>query len=143
MKLCSQSEKCVFDIKKKLFDLKLPEEDIQNILEILISNNYLNEYRYAISYTKDKLKFNKWGKNKISYLLKQKKISPNIIQTALDDIESIEYENILLQLIQKKYHTIKAFDPYYQKIKLIQFGLNRGFELELIQYVIKELNLNS
>ena len=69
--LCSKKEYCRQEIRQKLEKWEIAEKDIDTILEFLQKNNFINEQRYAQFYARDKFRFNKWGKQKISLMLKQ------------------------------------------------------------------------
>ena len=71
---CSKKEYCRQEIRQKLEKWEIAEKDIDTILEFLQKNNFINEQRYAQFYARDKFRFNKWGKQKISLMLKQKKL---------------------------------------------------------------------
>ena len=73
--LCATQEKCISDIRKKLFDWKLPSTEHDSVINTLLEDKFIDEQRYALFYTKDKFNYNKWGKIKIEYALKQKNIS--------------------------------------------------------------------
>jgi len=90
--LCSGQEKCIFDIRKKLFDWKLPNTDHDTVMNLLLTDKFIDEQRYALFFAKDKFNFNKWGKIKIEYTLKQKNIPYEYIKHALDEIPEMEYD---------------------------------------------------
>ena len=62
---CSQSEHCISDLRNKLTQWGVMESDWDKIIRYLVDENYINESRYAIAFTKDKFRYNKWGKIKI------------------------------------------------------------------------------
>ncbi len=126
--LCANQEKCKSDIRKKLFNWKLPPKDHERILTQLEENKFIDENRYAHYFVQDKLKFNKWGKIKIAYALKQKDIPEDTIQNALAEIIESEYDDILKNELLKKLKSIKDTDEYTIKSKLIRFASSRGFE---------------
>ena len=95
MALCSSRECCRSDVAGKLRERDLPEPDITKILATLEKDNFLNETRYAASFARDKLKFNKWGKMKIRYALSGKQIPEEIIVQALEEIDEEYYAGIL------------------------------------------------
>jgi regulatory protein len=98
--------------------------------------DYINEQRYATAFAHDKFRFNKWGKLKISYGLRQKKISSEVIQQALDSLDEIDYEKTLLKLIESKQRSIKG-TAAQQKAAVIRFALSRGFEYDKIQRMLR------
>ena len=126
--LCSQQEKCKSDIIKKLYDWKASPSDFDDIINDLLKDKFIDEQRYAISYTKEKFRFNKWGKIKIEYSLNQKNIPHNYIQNALEEINETDYDVLLENELLKKLKTIKDTDEYTIKSKLLRYALSKGFE---------------
>jgi regulatory protein len=104
----------------------------------LISEKYLNDERFACAYAKDKFRFNRWGKQKIAFMLRAKGISPEIIGRAFVEIEDSEYAEDLRKLLADKAKTIKAKDKYDLRNKLMRFALGRGFEPDQIYAALKE-----
>ena len=91
----------------------------------------------ACYFANDKLKFNKWGRVKIKYMLQQKKISREALSEALDQIDEEFYMKILTEELAKKRKAIKETDEYQIKAKLFQFASGRGFEGDAIYKVLK------
>lgn len=60
--LCSRSEQCSADIRKKLIAFELVSEVVDEIIEKLKAEKYLNDERYVKAYIADKFRINKWGK---------------------------------------------------------------------------------
>lgn len=140
--LCAEQEKCNFDIRKKLFDWKLPAKDHDVVIDLLAEDKFVDEKRYAVFFAKEKLIFNKWGKIKIEYALKQKNIPYSYIKTALDNFTEIEYDTLLENELIKKLKTIKDNDEYTIKSKLVRFAVSRGFEngkvFDMVSIIIKK-----
>lgn len=126
--LCAQQEKCEFDIRKKLYDWKSKPEDFDDIINDLLNDKFIDEQRYAISFAKEKFRFNKWGKLKIEYSLNQKNIPHNYIKNALAEINETDYDILLENELLKKLKTIKDTDEYTIKSKLTRYVLSKGFE---------------
>jgi regulatory protein len=136
--ICSKSEKCIFDIESKLKLRELDEVDIKKIIEILVSQNYIDEARFAKYYARDKFKFQKWGKIKIKAMLKAKKISNSNINLGLIEINDDIYEKVLEEIIGKKLKTLKFTEEYDRNVKIIRFALSKGFENEIILSILKK-----
>ncbi len=137
--LCSEKEKCVSDIRQKLYDWKLPEADHETVIKQLLDDKFIDEERYALYYTKDKIIQNKWGRIKITYALKQKRIKDEHINNAFDNFSETEYENILKNELLKKLKTIKDNDEYTIKSKLLRFAASRGFENGKVFDILSEI----
>jgi regulatory protein len=137
--ICSRQEQCRQDILVKLSKWEVDESDSEKIAEILEKEGFVDHTRYASSFANDKLKFNKWGKVKIRWMLRQKEISEDIIERALSFIDDEEYLNALTNELKKKIKSLKSGNPYDRKGKLIQFATQRGFEYEIISKVIDKI----
>ena len=139
MKLCSVKEYAPSEIEEKLLQWGLDEDSTAEIIVLLIDDKFIDEFRMARYFANDKLRFNKWGKVKIKYMLQQKKLSREAIAEALNQIIDEEYTSILTTELIKKKKTIRDDDPYRAKAKLVQFAAGRGFESDLIYKLIYKL----
>jgi len=139
MAMCSRSEHCRFDIITKLRHWELSEDEITEALEYLIKEQFLNEERFVRFYVNDKLQFNKWGKVKLSFMLRQKQIPENMIHEALGQINVDLYEKTLRNLLILKVKSVKGTSDYERKGKLAVFAQSHGFEAELAFRIASEL----
>ncbi len=131
-RLCSRSEQCSSDIRKKIMAFELPEDTVDEIIKNLTEENYLDDERYAKAYAKDKFRFNKWGRVKIRHYLRMKNLSETVIQTALNEIDEEKYKKVLIQTLKEKAKKVKK-KPRYEKMgQVIRFAQTRGFEPEII-----------
>ena len=135
-RLCSLSEKCERDIREKLAEWQLSIENTEKIVAYLKKEKYLDERRFAQSFTHDKHRFAKWGKSKIIFALKNKGISSGIIDEAVKNIDSENYSEQLKSLLTSKLKSIKYKNLYDAKAKLYRFGVSRGFEGELVLKIV-------
>ena len=131
-KYCAIEERCEFDIRKKLIQWEVKENTINEIIEILIKERFLNEERFAKIFCEVKLRTRKWGRIKIIYELKKRYISENNIKKGLTTISEFEYVQILKELLQNKSKSIKEVNQLKKKQKIVNFLLQRGFESNLI-----------
>lgn len=130
---CSTGERCVQEVQKKIANAGLSEEAQARILQRLIDERFIDERRYARSFTNDKLRFNKWGRVKIDYELRKKGIPDTLRQEALQAIDEEIYTQILADLLKSKLKSLgKEKDPRAIAQKLLRFAAGRGFESERI-----------
>ena len=71
--ICSQKEYCTQEIREKLQKWELSENEITHILTSLRQHRFIDDRRFATFYARDKFRFNKWGRQKIAQMLRQKK----------------------------------------------------------------------
>ncbi|MDH5827490.1 regulatory protein RecX [Sphingobacterium faecium] len=138
---CAYQERAQQEVRDKLYDWGLHQEDVEQIISQLITENFLNEERFAIAYTLGKLRMKSWGRIKIKQSLKFKKVSDPLIRLAFSKIDLDEYESKLSDMIDKKQLSLKDKDPYILKNKLFQYALSRGFESDIISSLLKEKGL--
>ena len=137
--LCARSEKCTGDIKVKLGKLSLNETEIQFVVQKLVNDGFVDNFRYARFFVRDKSRLNKWGRVKIVSVLKSKGVSEGIINKALLEISPETNKKTLTDLVARKAKQIKAKSTYELKSKLIRFGMSRGFEIDLVINVVNEV----
>lgn len=139
MKLCSKKEYSSGEILKKLKDFEVNDESALRVLKQLKDDMFIDDRRFAQAYVNDKLKFGKWGKIKIAFMLRQKEVSNTVISEVTGDIDSHLYEGILSSELKKKLKGIKAASDYELKGKLVQFASGRGFEFDLASRIADKL----
>jgi len=136
---CAQCERATSEVKEKLQKWNVQNSDIEEIIQKLIDDDFLNEQRYCNAFAKDKFRFNRWGKIKIAYMLSQKNVAKECIFQALDNIDEEEYLSVLADLLKSKAKTIKETDKFQKEQKLFKFAASRGFETEAIKLVVRSL----
>ena len=136
---CSISEHCITEVEDKLNAWGVSVNDKKEIIKRLKTEDFINEKRYCNYFVKDKFRFNKWGKIKISYALKQKGLEDELIQQALLTIDDGEYEEMLASIFKTKLTGLKYEFEYEKQGKLFNFAQSRGFESSVINRVIRTL----
>ncbi len=136
---CSISEHCVSEVEDKLTAWGISENDKQEIIDRLVSDDFINEKRYCTYFVKDKFRFNKWGKIKISYALKSKGLDKDTIMNAIESIDDGEYDELLASLLKTKLAGLKYEFEYEKQGKLFRFAQSRGFEYNVIDRVMRSI----
>ena len=129
---CVQREYCRADWNRKLQEAGLTAQQTEKVLDRLEDEKFIDEERYSRSFVHDKLLYDRWGRIKIAYALRQKAIPSALITAALETIEEEEYLQILKEVLRQKARSIKADSDYEHKQKLARFAASRGFEPGLV-----------
>jgi regulatory protein len=137
--LCSDSEKCASDIKKKLDTWEVDESEAKQIILKLKEEKFIDHQRFTNFYVRDKLKFNKWGRRKLEFELRNKGIEAEIITIALKSIINDEYFETLYNILEQKLRQVKNKDPYQTKAALIRFALSKGFDGDLVYTMVDKV----
>ena len=136
---CAYQERCHKEVVEKLRGMGMIPQAIDHILAHLIQENYVNEERFAKSFTRGKFRIKKWGKNRIVRELKIRDISSFNIQTALREITGTEYLEVFHAIALKRWQQLTEADVQKRKQKLASYLRYRGWESELIYDKISEL----
>ena len=137
---CAYQERCHSEVRDKLYSFGLHKKEVEEIISTLISENYLNEERFAVHFAGGKFRMKQWGKVKIKQALKFKQVSEYCIRKALKEIDAKEYERVFQKLADQKLKTLKGEkNIFIKKRKLQDFLLQRGFESELVRKEVNEI----
>ena len=129
---CTYQERCHKEVVNKLKDLGIIQNAIDIIVADLIQNNYLNETRFAQSFTRGKFKIKKWGKVKIHRELNKREISEYNIKMGMKEISDSDYEETFNKLLDKKLSELSHLSEREQKRKVFNYLSYRGWEVEKI-----------
>lgn len=136
---CAYQDRCHKEVEKKLHELNMIPEAQEILIIHLIENDFLNEERFARSFTRGKFRIKKWGRQRIRRELKMKNISDNNIKMALSTIDDLEYENVFHELSKKRVAELKDSNKYKKRKKLADYLLYRGWESHLVYKKVTEL----
>lgn len=135
---CAYQDRCHYEVYNKLKDFELDDEDTNALISHLIEYSFLNEQRFADSYVSGKFRIKKWGRNKITAHLKQKRVPQKCIDDALKTIDESDYQQQLYKLASKKWKEKKG-TVFEIKVKTQRFLSSKGYEYELIYNVLDVL----
>ena len=133
---CAYQDRSHREVRTKLLKLEVYGDDLEEIMNELIKEKYLDELRYACSFARGKFRMKKWGRNKIKQHLKQHEISDYCLRKAMKEIDEEEYLSVLEELIEKKKLDYADTNTFKQNQKVIKYCISRGFEMQLILEII-------
>lgn len=136
---CAYQERCHDEVISKLKSLKLNSNEIDEIIVHLIEHNFLNETRFACSFSRGKHRIKFWGRIRIINELKFRNISQYNINLGLAEITTEEYATTFDTLAQRNWDSIRESNIQKKRKKCSDFLLRKGFESNLVYEKIKEL----
>lgn len=139
--LCSTSEHCRSELNDKMMRWSMDRQDINQVLNRLEEEDFLNEERFCQAFINDKLRFDKWGRIKIGQALQVKKIPAEKYRSLLSAIDEEAYTGTLKALLKSKCRSLHTQDALEMKAKLIRFAQSRGFEMRFITACLEPLEL--
>ncbi len=136
---CAYQERCHEEVIQKLRSMKMNSEEIDQIIGQLISENFLNEERFACSFARGKHRIKHWGKIRITNELKFRGINQTLINTALKEISPEEYYETFETLANRNWESIRETNALKKRKKFCDFMLRKGFESNLVYEKVREL----
>lgn len=136
---CSYQERCHAEVKEKLYSFGLYKNEVDLLISQLIEEDYLNEQRFAEQFAGGKFRTKQWGRVKITYELKQKKIGEYIIKKAMKCIDETSYNETLQKLTLAKWQLLKNEHSINRQVKTSNYLMQKGYEFNLISKAIAKI----
>lgn len=136
--LCSRREYCRKDVLKKVMTaLDGDAAKAEEVVGKLVEERYVDDRRYAAAFARDKASIAGWGAAKIRYMLAAKGVDREIIASALEEIDVSRADARLEKLMENKARSLK--DDPQRRIKLLRFGVGRGYAYEEVSSMIDRI----
>lgn len=110
--LLSRRGYAIQEMHDALLKKDYPQEDVDDCMQMLIENRYLNDENFAYERVRTRALLSKWGKRRIHTELKNKGVSENVILQAFERFEAGSDERMgvvhnwqqeATELVQRKY----------------------------------------
>lgn len=126
-------------LNKKNFNTKLIDE----VLDRLNKEGYLNEEKYIDAFVNDKVNLTNWGPYKIKKSLLDLELDETLINNKLNTINENIWNGKIEKIINKKLNSLKNKSNYMIKNKLKIDLYNLGYDNNSIEENLNNLNLNN
>ncbi len=123
------------ELRQKLRRQGASEEHIEETLEFCRKYGFVNDEQYALAKAKDLMNLKKFGPRRIRSELKAKGISPELIEIAMEELDTDAGTSELKRLVSRKLSG--DFSPKSLN-RCIRYFLYRGYELRDIRSCIEE-----
>ena len=132
--ILSRREHSVSELKNKLIRFNPDPNDLKDVIERLITSNFLDDKRFASAFIRSKAESG-YGPNYISQYLAKKGISSD--KYDMYSLE-IDWEEKCLTQFNKKRRNKEI--NFKEKEKILRFLAYRGFSYEIIKNALKEFD---
>jgi regulatory protein len=129
-RFCAYRERCPKEVSSKLASFELSNVDAEQIYQVLQTDKFFNEERFAMAFAGGKFRYNHWGRVRIRLELKMRGIRPTLVSQALESIDQDEYEILIQKLLDKKREQYANDDNAREKTAASL--IRAGFEMELV-----------
>lgn len=139
---CAYQERSQQEVRDKLYSFELRSAEVEELIAVLIENNFINEERFAQMYILGKFRMKHWGRMKIRQGLKLKGVPAKMIEKVLSTVISEDdYLDTLRGLLERKNLQITEKNGLKRKQLLVRYAQGKGFETELIFDILNSSEL--
>lgn len=136
---CAYQERTQDEVRQRLKDWNVWGDEAEEIIGELIVENFINEERFAKVFAGSKFRVKKWGRRKIMFELKKRRLSDYCIKAGMNEIDEEDYYETLKTLIEKKKHDYRKEENEYKlNQKVAQFLVGKGYESGLVWEILRE-----
>jgi len=122
---CAYQERSPFEVKRKLSLIKLPSKYHEEVIAILMEENFLDEYRFAEAFVRGKLNQKHWAPRRIRAGLQEHRIPKVTIDRILSEVDPTLIEKNALYLVDRWFNS-------KTKEQLTAAMQRRGYSFEMI-----------
>jgi regulatory protein len=141
MNMAARAERSSGDALRLMKRWGVDDNDAQRVLQRLIAERFIDDSRYAAAFVREKINLSGWGSYKIVAALRRKGVDNRIIENALFQYGSVDMEERLQGLLEKKIKTVKYRDTSDLRAKLFRFAASRGYDystaMQAVDRVVK------
>ena len=129
---CAYQDRCRKEVAQKLAELGVEGQKAEVLMARLEEERFLDENRYAESFTRGRFYQKKWGREKIRYELRGRGLSSSQVDRALAGIPDEDYRETIHQLLERKAAHVRDSDDFVRRQKLARYLIGKGFESALV-----------
>jgi regulatory protein len=133
---CAYQERTHEEVRQRLREWGIWQEEADEMIVWLIENNYLNEVRFAKAFAGGKFRIKHWGRIRIRQELKMKGLSEYCINAGMNEIDDESYMDGLKKLLAKKAEEFDFENKIVKKQKLARYAIGKGYESNLVWQLI-------
>ena len=141
MNMAARAERSSGDALRLMKRWGVDDNDAQRVLQRLIAERFIDDSRYAAAFVREKMNLSGWGSYKIVAALRRKGVDNRIIENVLSQYGSVDMEERLQGLLEKKIKTVKYRDTSDLRAKLFRFAASRGYDystaMQAVDRVVK------
>lgn len=138
----SYEPRTIYEILQYLQKHHISNESAESAVENLSNLGYLDDRQYVKLFLKNNFRVGSDGPQSISRKLQRKGVSPDIISEELEFVDEENWLQVAKRVIKSMKHQIGKISVNELKRKMKTKLLSHGFNSDLANLVIEELNLN-
>ncbi len=141
LRLLGRRQHSTSELKRKLWNKDYEQKLIDEVIEDLVKNGYLNDIDFIRAFVADKSKTKNWSVKRIKGELFKRGIASKLIDEILIQLPKETNLESAMKLAKKKYDLLlkKNLGTKNLRNKLSAFLFSKGFDYELIKEVCEKI----
>jgi regulatory protein len=143
-RLLGRRQHSASELKRKLWNKDYKQKLIDEVIEDLKKNGYLDDKEFISAFVAEKSKTKNWSTKKIKSELFKRGVASKLIDETLNErLKEDDFENAM-KLAKKKYEVLlkRNLEPKELRNKLSTYLFSKGFDYELIKEICDKLLKN-
>ena len=128
----------VAEVEARLYTEGVPEKDALEIVERFARFGFLDDFRMAEQLVVSLRDRKKLGRSSIQQELRARKLDPEAIASALDELDGDDEYRTALELARKRLPSLRSLSDDVAERRLTGFLARRGYAGALVQRVVRE-----
>lgn len=139
LKYLNSRLRCEKEIKEYLKKKGFQSNIIDNTINKLIDNKYIDRELYIKSYVNDKYNFTMYGPNKI----KRELVSLDFKEEEIVKYLDRDYSDKIIKIINKKVNNNKKLNEYKLKINISNYLINLGYSKDMFNDYLNNIKVDN
>lgn len=140
LNMVSYRPRSIKEIRTYLKRKKYSNSIVESVIEKLIKENYLDDYKFAVDWVKDRIKFRLYSRYRVISELKEKGIERGKIDEIIKEYYPLSKEEEIAEIKIKKYANSRNMSLSNDKDKVAKYLSRSGFSVDSILKVLNKFN---
>jgi regulatory protein len=134
LKALDRKERTVAELGRWLRARGVGSDEVEEVVDRLVSTGVLDDARYARRYAEDKRTLRKWGSERIRAALLERGVSPDDVELALDDLGGEAEVELAVGLLRERGTELEDAPQRQRALSLL---VRRGYDSEVAYEAIR------
>ena len=139
LNLLSYRQRSADELTRRMVLKGYPEDVVEEALTALARADLVNDERFSKDWVANRLQYKPMGKVRMAWELRQKGVAQELVERAVEDVDSETEYQLALGLAQRKIDRIGADASDEERRRMASFLRRRGFGWDVTNRVIDEV----
>ena len=140
LRILTRRKQSAYELRRKLLVKKFASDSVQKVIDHLVAKGILSDREYAVAFVNDRMLFKPAGKKSLVNELRKHGVDQRLAAEVVASIVGDEDEQNDARSIAEKYmRRVAHLDRDKQRRRLTAFLVRRGYSLNIISPLVKEL----